>query len=99
MNKILWENFQELYNSNAFISKNLNSMFNAMKTPLISLNYNKNEMHFNVAFLKFLKENYPDDQGIKFLLNEIQEDKLDKDYLNSLMNNISKEPSKIKQLC
>ena len=91
MNKILWEKFQELYNSNAFISKNHNSMFNAMKTPLISVNYEKKEMHFNLSFLKFLKENYPDDLGIKFLLNEIQEDKLDKDYLNSLMNNISKE--------
>ena len=91
MNKILWEKFQELYDSNVFISKNLNRIFNAMKTPLISLNYEKNEIHFNIAFHKFLKENYPDDLGIKFLLNEIQEDKLHKEYINSLMNNISKE--------
>ena len=89
MNKILWE---KLKNNNVSLTNKLNSMFNAMKTPLISLNYRKNQINFNLSFNQFLKDNFSkDDLGIKFLLDEIKEEQLDNSYLSSLTQNISNE--------
>ena len=92
INSILWKELKELYNNNVSVTNNINSIFNAMKTSLISFNYNRNLIHFNASFIQFMKDTLSYDHlGIRFLLDEIKEEQLSNEYLSSLVENISKD--------
>ena len=92
INSILSKELKELYNNNVSVTNNINSIFNAMKTSLISFNYNRNLIHFNASFIQFMKDTLSyDHHGIRFLLNEIKEEQLSNEYLSSLVENISKD--------
>ena len=71
---ILYTGLEKLNNKNVAITNQIRNIFNTVKSPMMSINFKKNTIFLNVAFINFFKENFDMNRiDIKYLLNEKNE--------------------------
>ena len=92
-NKKLFNNLELLDQKNNSLNNKFKNIFNAIKSPLISINIKKQEIHFNLAFKKFIKENSNLDNEIEeYLFENVSENiEINNEYINSLKEKVSDE--------
>ena len=102
MSKILWKKLAELSKKNNYLT--VNNIFNASKSPIISINLMKNKINFNIAIIQFFQENFHEEKyKIKYLFDDNYKEEIvfqnitenELNFIEKLSNN-SKNKTKYK---
>ena len=86
---MLIKKIKKQHDKNDVLIHEFKNIVNTMKSPLISINFKKNKIFFNIAFINLIKQSFDDESDeIKYITGD-KDINIEEEYFNNLYNNIA----------